>query len=1099
MSNKNSAHGSYRVLLPEHTDVHVNGQRQTRRCNWPSAQASGLVEITRAQLHENLVWDAAIDAHGVSSPWSAALAFHYRLNAGLSDADELLRLLLLARYVGALKDTDRKISKNGSALEKVLFSSLPRTGASTERAFRTLEWAIDAPRLAHIVGASIAPDWYLFPTATYQSSKGLEEIKSVLLDGAKSGLHAAVIEDPNSGKLELGNDELRGHFYNAVQGLSLHPERVSGPWPARLQAIAQRPDGSFPQDLPGVFLTCYLGTAWRCSAHEASGPWGQDRTLSDAVIDKTQQTLFCTRHHEKILVDGKPVPLEALGATVHYPESREIELLVWTDTARDPNISNATESPDGFLLQFCQGPRIEVRGRKLSLNDITCKSRRVPALSVAGPADQADNTIPVKCEYLDLIEGQPKWLKGTREWEIKFRGRPTPDRIKAKDSTECGAESGIVVWPREHMQGWDLELVGAYFQLMEKACVVYRGGDGRLRATPFNPMPIIESVSDGAAEYVSLIDNDHKECGAVWVGRKAVSRQPGASQRGLIAIDFGTSNTTVKHKIAGEHEDDGSLGSHYVLNGTVNSNDRCMMPVAATTDFPRPLIRTQRIFSEWYQVEHPIPLISTLLWDKRDAGERVLMSSVMPRDPGVVASLARNSDEKIHDNLKWRGLVGYDRAALQTYLRRVLAPAFHALARRGVDSVKVAASYPLAFGPDRKHEFRESLQSVMDELSRASGLQTGSGALFLYSESLAGTNAVAGENARYKITIDMGGGTTDIAIMGPDLQNPHGDSKFLAADSLNIGARKLMGALRATKSTEAFNEYLSKALNSAIGESPAAAREIPKASMNLVFESLLQDKYIKHLESKLAAEIPATSKLAVAALLAGIAVAADRLLGVVLADETTSNPKVQVAFLGQGWHLLKSQMLCKDFSEGQFLRTLAKMGEGRYELVPLSAAGAGRDEALTRKLQVVNGAMKLLENDTPADVVETVSYVGMDLSCRNGSLVRSLKLGAAQVTNFADGDPGFRPLIDELIEVAKQMPIERANFEPQIGSWLDDQRPEDGQTRMSALIGAACASLNDLMIRESNSGTAERRLKRSPLVDFLSGPWPIAWGVPADE
>lgn len=1118
MSREKPETSRFVVLLPVDTSREEAGDKgKDQTPTWTAVTDSSFVGIPRDMIRTNLVSAESISAHGVSHPWSPALAFRYCLEHSTTESVELLRLMLLARYLGALEDKTRMISlksPNGaksSMLEQILVSALPAVTAVTDVELRLLVWHRGATeRLAPIVAAGVSPEWYLFPTTTYQTAEGLADLRKALLEGRAQGLFSEEIELRDN-KPEIKDATIRSDFYHMIRALKSQANRVRTPWVERLEQIAQNSksaDGSppaFPDKMKGTFPTRARGQAWACRQHDSkdSGlPWNQDAGMETARLDADHPALVCMRHTDCVVVHGdSPVGLERFGAALHTWPTGKKELLIWTDTERDENIRIVNETDSGLVVQYGQGPRIELHGKKMSLGDVCCEPASIPPMQLRGAADQATSTIPILCEYLDLIEGSPSWNKGTRQWTVKLKGRLKAVDLPAPAGEAGGDFSGVVVWPKERDPRWCLDVVGVYLQYLDQAALVYRRDGAHLQLSPFKPLPLIEDAAAGCVEYIATMSDPDKQRGAIWLGRPTTNRRRVEGRIGYIAVDFGTSNTVVRFKVEHAVEAENEHGSScYVMNGVQDYLAACYSPTSGA-DFPQSLVTLQRIFSAWYSTDSPSPLVSTLLWDKSDSDDRPIMSSVVPREPLVMANIQKDSGGVFHGNLKWNRMAEFDRGALSTYLLRVLSPAYLELARCGVDKIRIAASYPFAFSDTRKHEFKNALRSTINSLGERTDVAITAESPVLYSESYAGTRRGIGQNADYRITIDMGGGTTDIAVLGPLRDDANGKKAFLAADSLNIGARKLMKALQLGLSDEELQACLVQALNSATYDETGGQRSIDMKHRDLIMESLMQEGYREHLEAHFAPRVNSQGRSAVAALLAGIAVAADRLLGAVIPQTADGNPPlVQFAFLGQGWHLLRSRLLSRHFSEKRFLEVVGDLGRDRYRLTPLFAGADNPDSSLARKLEIARGTMLLMEANEPEDAYEKSSFVGMDLQLGDGGkLSASTRLGEGRVAAFATGDPGFDALIEELVDVATKLPENGGEFRDGIRGRIEmaDLR-FNGESNKALLIGRACASLNDLLKANDDPAQSKRVLARSPLIAFLSGPWLGAWGLRED-
>jgi hypothetical protein len=142
-------------------------------------------------------------------------------------------------------------------------------------------------------------------------------------------------------------------------------------------------------------------------------------------------------------------------------------------------------------------------------------------------------------------------------------------------------------------------------------------------------------------------------------------------------------------------------------------------------------------------------------------------------------------------NFKWS-----DQWCLRTtYLEQMLAAAFATLRWSGITSIeRFIATYPGAFPPDFKSTYEEHLEQILDYLLRQTGVQWQRGKVELRSEALA---ALAHSNPHpdgIDVTIDLGGGTTDLGIVVPGMAKG-GLRHFSYMSSIRYAGNDLLNAL----------------------------------------------------------------------------------------------------------------------------------------------------------------------------------------------------------------------------------------------------------------------------------------------------------------
>jgi hypothetical protein len=216
----------------------------------------------------------------------------------------------------------------------------------------------------------------------------------------------------------------------------------------------------------------------------------------------------------------------------------------------------------------------------------------------------------------------------------------------------------------------------------------------------------------------------------------------------------------------------------------------------------------------------------------------------------------------------------------------------------------------------------------------------------------------------------------------------------------------------------------------------------------------------------------------VAAVFAAVVVAAVRLVRAVVPNAETP---VNIVLLGQGWELLRNQVL-GPFDEEWFLRTLSAHAAGYFQLRHTDLL-----QGANRKLALAKGALRLLRvGDTRARFQAAPVKVGMDLQGRTSAYAAARDVSDLSDIKLATGDPGFGPVIDELLVVMKSMSGP--------GRQLADIDVELARPARGSPLSARQKLVADAtQILQFDLITKEGQLRSSPLMRFLEGPWQHFW------
>jgi len=177
--------------------------------------------------------------------------------------------------------------------------------------------------------------------------------------------------------------------------------------------------------------------------------------------------------------------------------------------------------------------------------------------------------------------------------------------------------------------------------------------------------------------------------------------------------------------------------------------------------------------------------------------------------------------------------------------------------------------------------------------------------------------------------------------------------------------------------------------------------------------------------------------------------------------------------------LLRRQVL-GPFDERWFLDALDAHADPYLRLRRTTTQVQGAD----RKLALAMGALRLLKAALDHQQTAAPMKLGMELRCANGRICRPEDT-IWDLTGIepATGDPGFGPVIDELVSVMTSMSAR--------GPQLADISAELSRTGASGL--PARQELVHSAIQRLLDGMAEGQLRSSPLMRFLDGPWKQFW------
>ena len=313
--------------------------------------------------------------------------------------------------------------------------------------------------------------------------------------------------------------------------------------------------------------------------------------------------------------------------------------------------------------------------------------------------------------YVELIHTR-EWDRVRKSWRVRLRGRREAILLPQPNPPQPDLKDGVVVWPpvlyvdkTTKKALWQNNLVGLSFgPYCTDAAEMVRRSDGILVERSYRRKPWL-GANDGRVEYVAL-QKDGQPVGVVPVERPTAHREPKGV--GYIAIDFGTSNTVVAYKAAGDAD------AQFVSQGVPDPATTVSSPVAGP-ESEQQLRSGLILFWAWFREPERTRLFGSLLVELAKGDRGV---AIVPRYSSLLKNFKRGSDSELYGDLKWQDPHRGNTTALEQYLERALLPAVFELVGRGCASVRLAATYPLAFDNGRYNSYQASLDKVLKRLQK---------------------------------------------------------------------------------------------------------------------------------------------------------------------------------------------------------------------------------------------------------------------------------------------------------------------------------------------------------------------------------------------
>ena len=764
--------------------------------------------------------------------------------------------------------------------------------------------------------------------------------------------------------------------------------------------------------------------------------------------------------------------------------------------------------------------RIKIEGRLIKLDDVILSPDSVawPSRRVTRSPDGHETKepptpvdVPVLGGYAFLVKECRLDSPRNRQWTLSLHGYPS--EVKRESSSEpprgkLWETSTILVWPPQDLEKWAIDYVVAAaprYQSLRFRIISQSTDSGLFNVSDERLLLGLYRTESAKIRYIELgeiTSGKYKSMGLMKVKRAPVP--PKMGPRAQVVIDFGTSNSAVLWKMTDRQPrffrsgiEESALPAS-VCQVTYSPSDRAELERAAS------------ILLSYYPEQQSQPFVPALLAEP-DADHTSGQPCIPPRKEGVAILRQSGKDlatSRVQVELKWRDWSdNQTRTRVRNLLEASLIPAFWDLSVNGVQDWTLKVTYPLAFETDkfdRKAIYGGIVNDLLVRLCRPGLTVPRPKALEFFSESLAGAASLKKPNSAFEVTLDLGGGTLDVAVMvgaaGTDLcQLPQGE--VVAADSLVYGGRDFLRAI-----VTAYGAYLPL-------DVPSAGDALPEhlAAVKLEqLESLLHSGGIAGLvETLKQADLDSGGvsdqerKWRWDALLAGISLYVTRLLEGVISTHIQKDSAekdrlpITVGFclLGQGWELLRLRQqnadvrtLMEDILSG--ICEAASATTGIRIQKPIVQVPSGDIDA---KTAVVMGGLILSTSDSvepSPSVVHTtdagdvrLTFLGMRLGAGDKSIAAamSLKKLTKESRPKISGDPGYGAVLEDLWN---QIPASKG---AEIRDWLLSSKSfHEAKTAQESLV---LLGENSYLQNWPVGG----RPRESLLGAFLSAVWRKVW------
>jgi len=436
--------------------------------------------------------------------------------------------------------------------------------------------------------------------------------------------------------------------------------------------------------------------------------------------------------------------------------------------------------------------------------------------------------------------GADGWTVTLSDGRKKWKAFPVVADEKQVRTAVWGV-STILVWPHKTAAGWNINYIAASTNEPREARykVLFQrwkekeqtSSSDRASMKPSTAQELEDELRrtneleidrlyriDGEIKFVELgeLDEDGNfiSLGLLKLDRGSAIPESQDKNIATVVLDFGTSNSVVLWstvdgqssfvKFGTSFEDFVKEGHRLTYDDQTYQN--LCAAVAALPMWYFPPINTRDRNGKTKQVPDsnftPFDFLPSLLAlpEKSAAVEDIGASGTIPARKRSLTLLGKEGRRRFVSALKWANWDSGDNSAhLRSLLELLLLPALWALREAGVAKWRLEATYPLAFSQEQRRKYAEVLKDLCEELDQFTGTKIQSdGDVFAtvrFSESEAGAASCLQAGGDLAVTLDLGGGTLDVAVFTRERDVGSFKKKTLIAfDSLKYGGRDFLHA-----------------------------------------------------------------------------------------------------------------------------------------------------------------------------------------------------------------------------------------------------------------------------------------------------------------
>ena len=457
------------------------------------------------------------------------------------------------------------------------------------------------------------------------------------------------------------------------------------------------------------------------------------------------------------------------------------------------------EAPEGSLNNFTEMTHeVQLRHMKtINLVSVRKITKHIFCKKIVEFETGEKPDIPIKAQYLPLLDIAETKFTGD-SYSVKLNGWPhafewNPLKFIKGHQTQS-LRASILYWPNFKAANW---MVNYLFFVPSTVFSAYRP-KLKLLSESYEALGELTGTdgckTDRPVEFIEVI-LDAEPCGVFKDNRKMVGNGQTAV---TLSIDFGTTHTSLGTK-------DANTGQYQLFNFEDMTHDRLGMRYFKDSSDDE--IQNVRKSCFWFPCGSFSGGLTVL------PSELVFKApTLLPQGDEVLKDPIKNfmiphpliDRDLLHqitiDNFKWKDREPFTQEELiRTYLKIVLHMALGVLRRRDLClNVALVPTYPLAFGREMHDSYKELLlggngNGLLSEVEKETGVKlslaivnSGRGLQELVTESHAAKEFCAGAEGRAEMVVDIGGGTTDIALW------TNGNT---LVDSIKYGANKYLDYL----------------------------------------------------------------------------------------------------------------------------------------------------------------------------------------------------------------------------------------------------------------------------------------------------------------